>query len=143
MVDPTIFGIIGGIFTATRLIPQTVKAVMLKAHKILMLHQDLLPNEKGYFRNIPIYIGDRCGVSPELIRPLLEDWCEDIKSSFRDDDIKADHVQYEIIHPFVDGNGRTGRMFMNWQRLKVGLPILIIKESEKYEYYKWFEEFSE
>ena len=53
---------------------------------------------------------------------------------------KASHIAYERIHPFIDGNGRTGRMFMNWQRLKAGLPILVIKEKEKQEYYKWFNE---
>lgn len=53
--------------------------------------------------------------------------------------MKNHHVEYEIIHPFVDGNGRTGRMFMNWERLKGGLPILVIHEGEEQqEYYKWF-----
>ena len=55
------------------------------------------------------------------------------------DKITENHVKFESIHPFVDGNGRTGRLLMNWIRIKIGLPILVIKESEKFEYYKWFE----
>jgi Fic family protein len=53
---------------------------------------------------------------------------------------KDHHIRYEHIHPFVDGNGRTGRMFMNWERLKAGLPLLVIKESKKYDYYDWFKD---
>jgi len=52
--------------------------------------------------------------------------------------IKRWHIQFEKIHPFEDGNGRTGRILMNIQRLKVGLPILVIYDKEKFEYYKWF-----
>jgi len=48
------------------------------------------------------------------------------------------HINFEKIHPFIDGNGRIGRMLLNWQRVKLGLPVLVIKESEKQEYYKWF-----
>ena len=54
--------------------------------------------------------------------------------------IKDDHIAFEAIHPFIVGNGRIGRIIMNWQRDKVDkiLPILVIKESEKWDYYSWF-----
>ena len=52
--------------------------------------------------------------------------------------IKRWHIQFEKIHPFEDGNGRIGRILMNIQRIKAGLPILVIYEKEKHEYYKWF-----
>ena len=52
---------------------------------------------------------------------------------------KEAHVEFEKIHPFVDGNGRTGRMIMNWQRVKMGLEPLCIKASERRDYYRWFE----
>ena len=55
--------------------------------------------------------------------------------------IRLWHVQFENIHPFEDGNGRTGRILMNVQRLKIGLPVLIIHEGEEQqEYYTWFKE---
>lgn len=58
---------------------------------------------------------------------------------FDKDLIKRWHIQFEKIHPFEDGNGRVGRIIMNIQRLKIGLPILIIYEGkEQMDYYKWF-----
>jgi Fic family protein len=63
-----------------------------------------------------------------------------LNENSKDQVSKVLHVQYEKIHPFVDGNGRTGRIFMNWWRINNGLPILVIHEGkEQWEYYKWFD----
>ncbi len=113
--------------------------VILKTHKILMLNQPLRPHEKGYYRKVPVYIGGK-QVRWENIEVLLDDFIEEMNQGGGEEQSKWLHVEYEKIHPFVDGNGRTGRQFMNWWRLKNGLPILVIKESEKHAYYKWFTE---
>lgn len=110
--------------------------VVLKTHKILMLNQNLRPNEKGYFRTCSVWIGGREGLKYPMIRQAMDVWCRNVWLS--PEHWKRHHIRYEIIHPFVDGNGRTGRMFMNWERLKVGLPIKVIKNSEKQKYYNWF-----
>lgn len=114
--------------------------VALKTHKILMLHQPLLPNEKGYLRDVDVYIGGRKGFPVHSLRLALDGWSEKMNMLEMSEFWKDLHIEYEHIHPFVDGNGRTGRMFMNWHRLKFGLPVLVIKEKEKYAYYDWFEE---
>ena len=112
--------------------------VMLKTHKILMLNQKgLHPNERGYLREVPVYIGGKEAIGWKIIRPRLATLAMNMWLHPRN--WKEHHVEYEKIHPFVDGNGRTGRMFMNWERLKVGLPLLIIHEGkEQSDYYKWF-----
>jgi Fic family protein len=116
--------------------------VILKTHKILMLNQNLLPDEKGYFRRVPVWVGGKEGIRWEKIELALEEWLNDVQVSLtvpnKETHIQQDHVNYEHIHPFIDGNGRTGRMFMNWERLQAGLPILVVKASERWEYYKWF-----
>ena len=117
--------------------------VILKTHKILMLHQKLLPNQKGYFREVTVFIGSRELMNYREIRKALEVWLNDVKTSVQvpgkdGNNIKLDHITYESIHPFIDGNGRTGRMFMNWQRVKSGLPILVINADERQSYYEWF-----
>lgn len=126
-------------FSLAELTPHAI----LKTHKILMLHQPLLPDEKGYFREEDVMIGGRKGMAPASIRYVIEEWCIDANQSKTlktEGRIKEDHILYERIHPFVDGNGRTGRIFMNWQRHRAGLPFLVIKESEKQAYYEWFKE---
>lgn len=111
-------------------------SVILKTHKILMLHQPLHPHEKGYFRTEPVYVGGREGVEHSLIEKSVQSLTQDMQLD--PEDWKAHHIRYEKIHPFIDGNGRTGRMFMNLERLRAGLPILVITELERFEYYKWF-----
>jgi fido (protein-threonine AMPylation protein) len=51
------------------------------------------------------------------------------------------HTLFESIHPFEDGNGRTGRLLINYILLSLGLPNIIIKwtESEKENYFRWLE----
>ena len=58
---------------------------------------------------------------------------------FSEHEIKMSHVEFEEIHPFVDGNGRTGRILMNLYRIYMGFPILIIHTGkEQKEYYSWW-----
>lgn len=115
--------------------------VILKTHKILMLNQrTLTPDQKGYFRTIPVWVGGREGVHHSMIpAQILMKFCFETMRVSPPPDWKALHVVYEHIHPFVDGNGRTGRMFMNWTRIKrCGLPGLIIRADDRGCYYQWF-----
>ena len=50
------------------------------------------------------------------------------------------HVGFESIHPFVDGNGRVGRLLMNFILHKNGYPMVNILNNEKYKYYDALEE---
>lgn len=118
-----------------------LKHNILKAHKLLMLNQPgLYPNEKGYFRTIPVYIaGRKCEVINADGWPLetvISQWCHQANQTA--ENWKEHHVVFEKIHPFVDGNGRIGRMLMNWQRLKGNLPILVINSNDRQSYYEWF-----
>lgn len=141
---------------------------ILKTHKILMLHHKLPPDQRGYWRREDVKIGyyEAVGIHPDgkrLIKKfvktgevvewrhipdLMKSWTEranlqvQYPGSRIDEDIKKHHVSYEHIHPFIDGNGRTGRMFMNWQRLKAGLPLLIVHNENKQDYYAWFKQTS-
>lgn len=110
--------------------------VICKLHKILMVNQNLHPHEKGFLRTIPVYIGNHEALDHELIRERIKLLA--MNMWLHPENSKVHHIEYEKIHPFVDGNGRTGRMLMNWERLRAGESVLIIWESEKHDYYKWF-----
>ena len=45
------------------------------------------------------------------------------------------HGEFVKIHPFVDGNGRTARLLMNFIVMKYGYPPLVIKKEQRFEYY--------
>jgi Fic family protein len=53
--------------------------------------------------------------------------------------IASCHSQFEQIHPFSDGNGRTGRLLMLVQALKYGLVPPLVQKERKYAYYKYLE----
>jgi len=116
--------------------------VILHAHKILMLHQKLYPNEKGYFRTCEVTIGGDYGLPWSQIPYAIGTWCEIVNGLTDPRKIKQCHIEFEKIHPFIDGNGRIGRLLLNWQRHKLGLPILVIYNKNKQAYYKWFKEVS-
>ena len=111
---------------------------------ILLLHEMLLNNINdriaGRFRNLGEYVrvGSHVAPSPEhieaLIRELLEDYAGSHERYFLDN-IARFHLEFERIHPFVDGNGRIGRVLINWQLAKQGYPPVIIRNKSKHEDY--------
>jgi len=116
------------------------------------LTRNIAPYIAGKIRDCDVYIGGECKrfITESLIREDLEKVLKLIESDYPELDkekeafMKHCHVAFENVHPFVDGNGRTGRILMNIHRLKMGLPIHIIhadwpkEDGEQKSYYKWF-----
>ena len=72
--------------------------------------------------------------TPEEIRELIDEMADiDEKNAL----IAAAyfHVKFENIHPFADGNGRTGRMAMNYILVTHNHPPIIIHEEDRKAYY--------
>ncbi len=113
-------------------------------HRQIM--KSLNPKIAGSIRKCPIYVGNRINyrecLKPELIEEELRLLCNPgLHPTISEKLIKDWHIRFEKIHPFEDGNGRTGRIIMNIQRLNQGLPLLVIHEGkEQFDYYKWFRE---
>lgn len=51
------------------------------------------------------------------------------------------HLEFESIHPFIDGNGRTGRLLLNFELIKHGLLPVNIKFTDREKYYNSFDEY--
>lgn len=132
-------------------LPKLSREVVLEIHGILMRSRDTLePEQKGVFRDGPVWIGGHEATKHYVIEDRLVHWLRTLNSiveyqdlhrtkDLLDKETQMSHIEYEAIHPFFDGNGRTGRIFYNWQRIHCGLPVHIIHTGkEQYEYYNWF-----
>lgn len=124
----------------------------LSKEVILLLHQMLIGNidEKlaGRFRekNEYVRIGSFIAPDPKHIERMLEELLVEFSSDFMSyfvDKIAKFHLKFETIHPFNDGNGRIGRVLINYQLYKLGFPGIIIRDKEKSVYYQSFKEYQD
>jgi Fic family protein len=107
--------------------------VLLELHKRITAGQ-LPESESGHFRTIQVYVGNHTPPLAFIVPERVDAWLR----NFMLDTPKSAHVAFEIIHPFVDGNGRTGRMLMWWHELKLGQKPTLLLNENKQDYYKWF-----
>lgn len=106
------------------------------------------PEDKGTFRRVNVRIAGAMTepVQPYLIEPKIEELLEDYKNWAQTmhivERVALFHLRFESIHPFIDGNGRTGRLLMNLQLVKEGLPAVNIKYTDRRSYYDAFDEYA-
>ncbi len=115
--------------------PWVVDTILWIHRRLLYGHHHANP---GRIRVYHVWVGGHKGMSPFLIADALRNFIYTYATAADAEIITHSHVIFERIHPFEDGNGRTGRMLMNWQRVRAGLNPLLIKASERQTYYQWF-----
>ena len=115
---------------------------------ILSLHKTLLTNIddtiSGRFRvgKEWVRVGNHLGANPQFVPTLMQELVDNYnqnKISYFLDAVAHFHAEFETIHPFVDGNGRMGRVLINLQLMNLGFPPIIIQNKSKHtEYYPLF-----
>jgi len=123
----------------------------LNLEMILLLHKMLLSNIRddvaGRFRNNDewVRVANHIACDPKQVVERLEEMLVQYYSASNENIIKRItqlHLNFEQIHPFIDGNGRIGRIANNYLLIREGFVPINIKFIDRELYYNAFEEFN-
>jgi Fic family protein len=127
---------------------QTKKPLeILTTQTILFLHKLLLTGINddiaGRFREPGEYVrvGRYVAPAPELVETKLVNALSEYYSNTSVhpiDAIAKFHLEFETIHPFIDGNGRIGRVLINYLLIQKNYPQILIYDKDKLDYYATF-----
>lgn len=120
----------------------------LSERVIKEIHSLVLMNDRqnrGVYRSVPVTILGALHTPPQpylvpvQMEQLLADY-EGMKERRHIVEVVAEfHLRFEGVHPFIDGNGRTGRLILNLELIKAGLLPVNIKFADRRRYYDAFD----
>jgi Fic family protein len=120
--------------------------IIKEIHTLVLMNQ---PQDRGVYRRVPVRIVGATHEPPQpylvpiQMEQLLMDYPKMIKNMHPVVSVAVFHLLFEGIHPFIDGNGRTGRLILNFELLKQGFPPINIKFADRKKYYQCFNKFYE
>ena len=102
--------------------------------------------DRGVYRRIPVRIMGAYHVLPDplFVPEQMENLVAEFAGNKKLNPIERAalfHLKFEGIHPFVDGNGRTGRLILNLMLMQAGYPPINVKYSDRKRYYEAFDSY--
>ncbi len=120
--------------------------VIKEIHSLVLID---MPEDRGVYRRIPVRIMGAKHEPPEpsLIPVQMEELMsrheETVNTMHPVERVALFHLLFEGIHPFIDGNGRTGRLLLNFELSSAGFPAINIKFADRRKYYDSFSSYYE
>ena len=120
----------------------------LSERTIKEVHALVLMNDaenRGKYREVPVTIIGALDTPPnpiyipEQMEQLLKAYEVDARHPI--EKIADFHIQFERVHPFIDGNGRTGRLIMNLELIKAGYAPIDVKFKDRNLYISCFRDY--
>lgn len=121
------------------------ESIIKQIHSLILVAE---PQDRGVYRKLPVRIlgANHTPPQPYLVPKQMEDLMINYKKWIKTKNIvevvSLLHLNFEFIHPFIDGNGRTGRLLVNLVLMQNGFPPIDIKFSDRQRYYDCFEDFA-
>ncbi len=121
---------------------EITEQTLLDIHAIVLRSID--DENAGCYRRVPVRIAGSMVVMPNPLKvsTLMQNMMTWLHGNLtiHPATLAADaHLQFVSIHPFVDGNGRTGRLLMDLLLMQTGLPPALIRKEDRLEYIKTIE----
>lgn len=118
--------------------------IIKEIHSLVLMND---ANNRGVYRSVPVTIIGATHTPPQpyLVPVQMEGLIRDYEGMQQNkhiiEAIAEFHLRFEGIHPFIDGNGRTGRLILNLELIKAGLLPVNIKFSDRRKYYDCFDHY--
>ena len=122
------------------------KEFILELHRLVIMNtlREDLTSQIGKYRTVQVYIGNSIPPKPQEVQEkmtTLLKWYSKNKNKLHPLVVSSYfHTEFERIHPFIDGNGRTGRLLMNFILYKNKYPMINIPNAKRFSYYKVLQE---
>lgn len=122
-----------------RKVPLSEK-VIKEIHSLVLMDRR---EDRGVYRRVPVTIMGAIHVPPDPY--LVPVQMEQLITNYHQrtnlhlvERVALFHLEFEAIHPFIDGNGRTGRLLLNLELMKAGYPSVNIQFGDRRRYYDCF-----
>ena len=111
-------------------------------HALILMDRQ---SDKGVYRSVPVKIGSFYPCHPYEVpvqmEQLIAKYNDEMQAMHVIERVALFHLVFETIHPFIDGNGRVGRLLLNFELMREGYPPVNIKFSDRTKYYECFRQY--